>query len=150
MDNLIEYRCRIAIEAQESNVALVNFLKTKETLAFTERDKVFSALSAYWLPFALRNAGCSDSQSKQCAKNAIYRLKLHISYLVESFGLDNEDFVTQPVKATEPISPVNKTPKIDVDLTPSTAKASSEDTPELNLEQLIHHEDDSTFEGLFN
>ncbi|WP_414756124.1 hypothetical protein [Anabaena sp. CCY 9910] len=150
MDKPIEYRCRIALEAQESNKALVNFLKTKETLAFTERDKVFSALVPYWLPFAMRNAGCSEEELKQCAKNAVYRLKLHISYLAESFGLDLEDVVLQPATSTKPIAPVTKTPKVDIDLQPSTAPEVSSDTSQSDLEQLIHHEDDGTFEGLFN
>jgi hypothetical protein len=150
MDKPIEYRCRIALEAQESNIALVNFLKAKETLAFTERDKLFSALVPYWLPFAMRNAGCSDEELKQCAKNAVYRLKLHISYLIESFGLDLEDAVLPPATATKPVSPVTKTPKVDVDLQLSTSMEVSDNAPQSDLEQLIHHEDDGTFEGLFN
>jgi hypothetical protein len=149
MDKLIEYRCRIALEAQESNLALVSFLKDKETLAFTEKDKLFSAIAAYWLPFAMRNAGCSDRESKQYAKNAVYRLKLHISYLIESFGLDLEDAVLQPIPATQPISPVTKTPQVDNSQL-STAQEVADDAPEENLEQLIHHSDDGTFEGLFN
>ncbi|WP_242053760.1 hypothetical protein [Nostoc parmelioides] len=150
MDKPIEYRCRIALEAQESNVALVNFLKAKENLVLSERDKLFSALSAYWLPFAMRNAGCSDEELKQSAKNAVYRLKLHISYLVESFGLDLEDAVLQPATATKPIRPVTKTPKVELDLQPLTAPEASDHASQPDLEQLIHHEDDGTFEGLFN
>ncbi|WP_242051263.1 hypothetical protein [Nostoc spongiaeforme] len=150
MAKQIEYRFRIALESQDLNTALVNFLKAKDPL-FTERDKLFSALNAYWLPFAMKEAGYSDEELRQCAKNAIYRLKLHISYLAESFGLElDDDVVSQPVATTKAFPPVTKLPKLnDINLQPSTATEVIS-TGSQPLDDLIHHEDDSTFEGLFS
>lgn len=150
MAKQIDYRFRIALDAQESNAALINFLKAKDPL-FSERDKLFSALNAYWLPFAMREAGYSDEELRQCAKNAIYRLKLHISYLAESFGLELEDdAVLQSAATTKAIPPVTKPQKLnDISLQPSTATEVIGGDSQL-LDDLIHHEDDSTFKGLFS
>ncbi|MBD2438859.1 hypothetical protein H6G69_18905 [Nostoc sp. FACHB-110] len=137
------------MESQELNNALINFLKAKDPL-FSERDKVFTALNAYWLTFAMKEAGYSDDELKQSAKNAIYRLKLHISYLAESFGLELEDdAVLQSAATTKAVLSVAKPQKLtDVSLPLSTVSEASDDNSQ-PLDNL-HHEDDSTFEQLFS
>ncbi|MCF2151944.1 hypothetical protein IQ276_037175 [Desmonostoc muscorum LEGE 12446] len=70
-------------------VALIKYIKQSNDIS--EREKVLSALSGYWLPFALRADGSyPEWELKQSARNAIYKLKLHIVYLSEAFFL--EDF----------------------------------------------------------
>lgn len=58
--------------------------------------------------------------------------------------------MSKPATATKPIRPVIKTPKVELDLQPLTAPEASDHASQPDLEQLIHHEDDGTFEGLFN
>lgn len=151
MDNNkpIEYRCRIALEPQEFNDALVKFLKAKDSKAFTERDKVYSAVAGYWMPFAMRDAGFSEGESQQCAKESVYRLILHIRYLAQSFGLDlSEDAsglqFTTP-KSNSSIMP--KTAKDDIDDFDLSTQQEVSNSQPLNL---IHHDDDGTFQELFS
>lgn len=85
----IDYRCRISMNKEPFSVALIKYIKQKNDIS--EREKVLSALSGYWLPFALRADGSyPDWELKQSARNAVYKLKLHIAYLSEAFLL--EDF----------------------------------------------------------
>lgn len=85
----IDYRCRISMNKEPLSVALIKYIKHSNDIS--EREKVLAALSGYWLPFALRADGSyPEWELKQSARNAIYKLKLHIAYLSEAFVL--EDF----------------------------------------------------------
>ncbi|WP_414541724.1 hypothetical protein [Nostoc sp. CCY0012] len=144
MTNRIEYRCRIALEQELFNVALINFLKQKVNIS--EKDKVISALSAYWLPFALKADGnCSDSELKHYARTAIYKLKLHIAFLCETFVL--EDFSL--------VSPASISPKTIVQEPGLTSPESAmneqkqlEKSPSESMD-FVHHQDDNTFQKMF-
>ncbi|MBW4559198.1 MAG: hypothetical protein KME59_25430 [Trichormus sp. ATA11-4-KO1] len=145
MDNRVEYRCRIALEQELINVALIKFLKQKVNLS--EKDKVIPALSAYWLPFALKADGnYSDSELKYYAKTAIYKLKLHIAFLCEAFAL--EDFSL--------IHPTNTNSKKKVQqavlISPESSvnNESSSQAERLNSLEFVHHQDDNTFEEMFD
>jgi hypothetical protein len=85
----IDYRCRISMNKEPFSTALIKYIKQSNDIS--EREKVLSALSGYWLPFAVKADGnYSEQEVKQFARNAIYKLKLHIAYLSEVFFL--EDF----------------------------------------------------------
>ncbi|MBD2503893.1 hypothetical protein [Anabaena azotica] len=146
MDNKpIEYRCRIALEPEDFNSALVQFLKAKDSKAFTERDKVYSAVAAYWMPFAMRNAGFTDDESKQSAKEAVYRLTLHIRYLAQSFGLELEEATPQLSSNSKSLPSLTK----DEDFEDSIESLSTSESEDVS-EPSIHHDDDSAFEEMFS
>ncbi|MEA5566647.1 hypothetical protein [Anabaena sp. UHCC 0399] len=73
---------------EPSSVALIKYIKQSNDIS--EREKVLSALSGYWLPFAVKADGnYSEQEVKQSARNAIYKLNLHITYLFEVFLQEN-------------------------------------------------------------
>lgn len=133
----VEYRCRITLEPEELNIALISFLKQKVNIS--EKDKVLSALSGYWLPFALReNGNYSQEQLKYYALSAIYKLKLHIALLSETFALE-ECFLNNPINIVEPKS-------IQTQVVVSEKLNHPDDA--LNID-IVHHQDDKTFEEMF-
>ncbi|MBD2166475.1 hypothetical protein H6G04_18935 [Calothrix membranacea FACHB-236] len=135
-----EYRCRLAIEAHSHNTALINFLKMKKVLHFNEKDKVLSALSAYWLPLALKEDGSySDEELADCARSAIYKLRLHINYLAATFGVENLELETTQVTAL----PSPSTKKTTVTSNSDSINASAKE------EDLINHYDDHAFDKMF-
>ncbi|MCC5640018.1 hypothetical protein LC593_30155 [Nostoc sp. CHAB 5844] len=84
----IDYRCRISMNKEPSSVALIKYIKQSHDIS--EREKVLSALSGYWLPFAVKAEGnYSKDEVKQSARNAIYKLRLHIAFLTEVFFPEN-------------------------------------------------------------
>lgn len=84
----MDYRCRISMNKEPSSVALIKYIKQNNDIS--EREKVLSALSGYWLPFAIKADGnYSEQEVKQSARNAIYKLNLHIAYLFEAFLKEN-------------------------------------------------------------
>lgn len=139
----IEYRFRTYLDGEQLNIALANFLKKKST-DFTEKDRVFSALSAYWLPIALKDEGTlSDQQLKQYARNAIYKLKLHISYLVETFGLEDIELPMSATKKVQLQQPAT------ISLEPDESSFEEQDLSVSDSKDLIYHDDDSTFQQMF-
>jgi hypothetical protein len=130
-----EYRCRLAIEADNHSTALINFLKMKKVRNFSEKDKLLSAISAYWLPFALKEDGSySDEELMHCARSAIYKLTLHINYLAETFGIEANDVSVLPSSSTRKTNfPIK----------------SGSMTDSANPEPFINHQDDSAFDTMF-
>lgn len=83
------YEFRAAFLASTIEEILVKYLKQKNT-DMTEKDKVFGATLAHWLPFAAQSSSMNEVQVKQYARTAIYKLQQHIHYLACSFGLEDE------------------------------------------------------------
>lgn len=145
MSERIDYRCRISMNKEAFSIALLNYMKQDSDTS--ERDKVLPALFGYWLPLALKADGnYSELELKYYARNAIYKLKLHIAYLSEVFFL--EDFPVGsptiiPVKpmVQEIVSNVPGSKMVDESLIEPKRSKSSVD--------LLHYEHDSTFEKMF-
>ncbi len=102
MSKRIDYRFRALIPVGSADEALVKYLRSKD-LEVSEKNMVLWAAAAYWLPLAFQKSGCySAGQLKQSARTAIYKLRQHIIFLAQTFGLENELEVTM----TGAISPV--------------------------------------------
>lgn len=155
----VEYYFRVALGIGGMTEVLADFLKNKDTL-LTEKEKVIGAASAFWLPFALMHkGGYSDSYLKQCAREAIYKLRMHINYLAESFGLDARELWVMPtqhiVQTQGHISKLDSQPKEQL-------PTSSNEKPDLMLvppaeaqmeytaQDFIHHQDDDAFQEMFS
>ena len=90
MSNRIDYRFRTLVNADSQDAVLIKYLRSPDP-EFTEKDMILWATSAYWLPLALREQGsCSVQQLKQSARTSIYKLRQHINYLAQTFGLESE------------------------------------------------------------
>ena len=83
----------------------------KET---SKKDFLLPCLSSFWMPLAY--ASCSDiseEQIKQEARYCIYKLKLHIQFLEDRFGINNNNSYLVPsegIKNTNSIC-LDKTPE---------------------------------------
>jgi hypothetical protein len=154
----VEYYFRVAVGIGGMTQVLADFLKDRNTL-LTEREKVIGAAAAFWLPFALLHKGdYSKADLQRCAREAIYKLRMHINYIAETFGLENpKDVFNTPVMPYSPLysdtngsqglsqtsSSVNET------INPISQQASSTEV-EYEQKNLINHHDDDTLHEMFN
>jgi hypothetical protein len=88
MNNLRVYRFQTKVRKDSSNEMLTNFLKEKDG-ELTEKEKVWWAVSAFWLPIALKES--SDYSQQEIARYglaAIQRLQEQIAHLSLVLNLD--------------------------------------------------------------
>ncbi|MBD6621294.1 hypothetical protein FNW02_37825 [Komarekiella sp. 'clone 1'] len=172
MSKRVPYRFRTDIDVESLDGILTNFLRSKNA-AITEKEKVIGATRAYWLPFALKEKGeYSDEQLKQYARAAIYKLRMHINYLAENFGLldegeqaiSNDKFLStkslmprQPATAEKltsvlaPPASKNKLGALDlVEQVEPCFTSSTETQAEYTPDDFIYHQDDDTFQEMFS
>ena len=67
----------------------------------TRSERVMRPLAAFWLPFAYQHyskAKASRDELQQLARAAVYQLKLHIQYLEDSFGLNGNSPLSEPIQ----------------------------------------------------
>lgn len=84
------YNFRAVVLPQTLEKMLVDFLKQKQDDR-TEKEKLFSAAFAFWLPFAAKRMNsCSEAQVHAYARSSINRLREQISYIADTFGLESE------------------------------------------------------------
>lgn len=163
MGKRIDYRFRALISVGSTDEILVKYLRSKD-LELSEKNMVLWATAAYWLPLALQKNGCSSNgQLKQSARTAIYKLRQHINFLAQTFGLENELETTTvgailpkaELETTSPqlISPPTSQSENELDNTQTIElleeKDSKQPTNQSGSNQLLHHNDDKTFEALF-
>lgn len=164
MGKRIDYRFRALITVGSADETLVKYLRSKD-LELSEKNMVLWAAAAYWLPLAFQKSGCySAGQLKQSARTAIYKLRQHIIFLAQTFGLENELEASMigaisPMAELEttiprPVSP--QTEQIENELVSSLAielveeNDSYQPTTQLETTGLLHHNDDKMFEALFH
>jgi hypothetical protein len=124
MTNIL-YRFQTKVKKDSTNEKLVNFLKQKDT-DLTEKERVWWAVSAFWLPLAMKEAGCySDKEINQYALSAIQRLKQQIVYL--SLVLDLE-------LASSPLTFDNYPVESDTNITSSERNGENHQTWSGNIE----------------
>lgn len=163
MGKRIDYRFRALISVGSTDEILVKYLRSKD-LELSEKNMVLWAAAAYWLPLALQKHGCSNGQLKQNARTAIYKLRQHINFLAQTFGLENEFESTTTVGATSPkteletttlsiISPQTEQSQDELGNRLATELLEEKDSYQTQTEpettQLLHHNDDKMFEALF-
>lgn len=158
MPSRIDYRFRAMVNADSQDGALVRYLRSRDS-EFSEKDMVLWATAAYWLPLALREQkNCSTQQLKQSARTSIYKLRQHINYLAQVFGLEGE--VTEigalpKVQAdsnySKPVDePVAELTKTEASNQPELfVRAAPEISTDSEIPSLLHHQDDETFQTLF-
>jgi len=172
MSKRVPYRFRTDIDVESVDAILTNFLRSKDTV-ITEKEKVIGATRAYWLPFALKEKGeYSSEQLKQHARTAIYKLRMHIDYLAENFGLldeaeqtisDDNSFSTKslmspeavtPERLTSELSPVILKDKPTILNTPKQVESCLTSSRETQVEytpaDFIHHQDDDILQEMFS
>jgi hypothetical protein len=160
MPNRIDYRFRTLVNADSQDAVLIKYLRSPDP-EFTEKEMILWASSAYWLPLALREQGsCSVQQLKQSARTSIYKLRQHINYLAQTFGLEGE-VAAIPIEL--PLPQANSSCSKPVDETalslsssevpnqlPLKDKADPEITStDFEMPDLLHHQDDEAFQTLF-
>ena len=65
----------------------------------TRSERVMRPLAAFWLPFAYQHCSkASREELQQLARAAVYQLKLHIQYLEDSFGLNGNSALSEPIQ----------------------------------------------------
>ena len=65
----------------------------------TRSERVMRPLAAFWLPFAYQHfSEASWEELQQLARAAVYQLKLHIQYLEDSFGLNGNSALSEPIQ----------------------------------------------------
>jgi len=163
MGKRIDYRFRALISVGSTDEILVKYLRSKD-LELSEKNMVLWAAAAYWLPLALEKSGCySTHQLKQSARTAIYKLRQHINFLAQTFGLEGEIEVTGigailPQAEIETTAEEVMSPKADLledGSVNSKAIELAEDEDlhqpiiEPEITQLLHHQDDKAFHSLF-
>ncbi|WP_013320613.1 hypothetical protein [Gloeothece verrucosa] len=68
----------------------------------TRCERMLHPVAAFWLPFAYQNCtDASSSELQQLARSAVYQLKLHIHYLENSFGLNDDSSALEPTQKLE-------------------------------------------------
>lgn len=160
MPNRIDYRFRTLINADSQDAILVKYLRSPDP-EFSEKDMILWATSAYWLPLALREHGsCSVQQLKQSARTSIYKLHQHINYLAQSFGLESE---VSAIPTSSPLFQAKSSWSLpvgeevielsateDAKLAALSTEADSEiSSSDPEIPDLLHHQDDETFQSLF-
>lgn len=163
MGKRIDYRFRALISVGSTDEILVKYLRSKD-LELSEKNMVLWAAAAYWLPLALQKNGCcSNGQLKQSARTAIYKLRQHINFLAQTFGLENELEVSMigaisslAELETTAIGEMNaKAEQIEDESVNNLAapllehKDLEQPVSPSETTQLLHHNDDKTFEALF-
>jgi hypothetical protein len=96
MNNLRVYRFQTKVRRDSSNEILTNFLKEKDG-ELTEKEKVWWAISAFWLPIALKES--SDYSQQEIARYglaAIQRLQEQIAHLSLVLNLDISQVSSTP------------------------------------------------------
>jgi hypothetical protein len=137
----IDYRCRISMNKEPFSVALVKYIKHGGNVS--ERDKLLPALFGYWLPFALKADGnYSEQEVKQYARNAIYKLKLHIAYLSEVFFLEDFPVDSPTIIQGKPIAQQMVSNVV-------TERLIEPEKPKPSVD-FLRHEHDNTFETMFS
>ena len=102
MSNLLVYRFQNKVKRNSVNATLASFLKDKDG-DLTEKERVWWALSAFWLPLAMKESGgYTEQEITQYALSAIARLQQQIAYLALALNLDpptsfGSDFKTMPL-----------------------------------------------------
>ena len=154
MPSRIDYRFRAVVSADSQEAILVKYLRDKNS-EFSEKDMILWATAAYWLPLALKQQGSySASLLKQSARTSIYKLRQHINYLAQTFGLESEVSAMSMSSASpqanriwsEPLSeqPIEE----DQQMLPST-EVPLQPTIDAEVENLLHHQDDASFQEMF-
>jgi hypothetical protein len=81
-----DYRLRIQVPADSPEALLLKYLKHDGNRVFSHREMVITAITAYWLVFAYRDAHqlglvVSDTDMQGVVRDSIYRLNHQASYL---------------------------------------------------------------------
>ncbi|WP_341531997.1 hypothetical protein WKK05_40620 (plasmid) [Nostoc sp. UHCC 0302] len=157
LNKRVEYYFRTAFGIGGMTEVLGDFLKNRDAL-LTEKEKVIGAVSAFWLPFALMHkGGYSEDYLKQCAREAIYKLTLHINYLAESFGLEvGEQVIPGHTRKTQGRkSTLNSSSKEQLSISVASKpdlvnQEATEAIVEYTPQDFIHNQDDDTFQEMFS
>jgi len=81
MNNLFVYRFQTKVKMHSVNEKLANFLKEKDA-DLTEKERVWWAVSAFWLPLAMKEShSYTEKEIQQYGLSAIQRLQQQIAHL---------------------------------------------------------------------
>ena len=154
MPNRIDYRFRAVFRADSQEAILVKYLRDKNS-EFSEKDMILWATAAYWLPLALKQQGSySAQQLKQSARTSIYKLRQHINYLVQTFGIEAEVSAMVMESALPQANriwsePLSEQPIEEALQPPPSTEAPFQSTIDSEVENLLHHQDDKSFQEMF-
>lgn len=86
-----DYRLRIQVPIDSPEALLLKYLKHDGNRVFSHREMVITAITAYWLVFAYRDAhqlglAVSDTDMQGVVRDSIYRLNHQASYLQTFFS----------------------------------------------------------------
>lgn len=89
-DKTVQFYFRCQSRLNTKHGILLQYLNQEE-LIFSKKERILQALLAYWLPLAYKKrGGLSREQLRQIAEQAIYGLRIHITYLEETFGIASQ------------------------------------------------------------
>ena len=85
-----DYRLRVQVPINSSQALLLKYLKHDSNRVFSHREMVITAITAYWLVFAYRDAYqlglvVSDAEMQSVVRDSIYRLNYQANYLQTFF-----------------------------------------------------------------
>jgi hypothetical protein len=85
-----DYRLRMQVPMNSSQALLLKYLKHDINRVFSHREMVITAITAYWLVFAYRDAYqlgvvVSDAEMQSVVRDSIYRLNHQANYLQTFF-----------------------------------------------------------------
>ncbi len=85
-----DFRFRYQMSENSPHSTLFRYLSSRDT-QFSQRQMIAWALSAFWYPLACKwSKQYSEADLKAIARNATYELQQQISFLVHTFGLEQE------------------------------------------------------------
>lgn len=158
-DEWFYYSFRCKVRPNSLYGKLCRFLKAEspefEELEFTETEMVLEANSAYNMPLVfkrLREIGrSSDGELKNSGRIAIHKLIQRVYFVAQICGLEGE-LVHIPVISSHQTYDTNNgrnklVGKLAFESLPEESVEQS--SPELTPQNLLHHEDDETFETMF-
>lgn len=88
MNDLFVYRFQTKVRVHSVNEKLANFLKEKDA-DLTEKERVWWAVSAFWLPIAMFESNSyTEKEIQQYGLSAIQRLQQQIAHLALTLDLE--------------------------------------------------------------
>ena len=116
MSERVNLNFRYQAEPFSQYEILFNYINGEKDIL--KKQLILSSLSSLWMPFAYSCFDMSEKELKQQALFAVYKLKLHIHLIENTFGLHSNDFVdisTEHIENGNGLSRVHNGNKISED-----------------------------------
>ncbi len=102
-----DYRLRVQVPSNSSQALLLQYLKTDSNRVFSHREMVITAITAYWLVFAYRDAHqfgfvVSEAEMQSVIRDSIYRLN-HQAHYLQTFFMGKNLEQIQAINEQKPL-----------------------------------------------